>query len=158
MLNPPSPSPSSSSSSPSSRQGGNSTGVVHGSGQHILCVDDDEAIVYVTTRVLECLGYRVTGFLDAVRALETFRERPDDFDAVITDLSMPTLSGPELAMEMRQIRPGIPLILTSGCIRPEDEETARSLGVADLIPKPSTIDELGRVLNRLLAGESTPPA
>jgi CheY-like chemotaxis protein len=117
----------------------------------VLCVDDDEAIIYVTTRVLERLGYRVSGFLNAVQALEAFRARPDDFDAIVTDLSMPSMSGPELAFEMRQIRPGIPLVLTSGCIRPEDAEIARNLGLSELIPKPSTVEEMGEILNRLLS-------
>jgi CheY-like chemotaxis protein len=137
-------------SAPGAKPGGPSPGIPRGRGQHILCVDDDEAIVYVTTRVLERLGYRVTGFLNAPQALAAFQAKPDEFDAVVTDLSMPTMSGPELAMELRRIRPGIPLLLTSGCVRPEDVQTAQALGLADLIPKPSTVEEMGEVLHRLL--------
>jgi signal transduction histidine kinase/ActR/RegA family two-component response regulator len=119
-------------------------------GGHVMCVDDDEVIVYITTRALERLGYQATGFLDATAALEAFRARPDDYDAIVTDLSMPGMTGPELALEVRQIRPAMPLLLTSGCIRPEDIATAQNLGLSDLVPKPCSVEELGSVLQRLL--------
>ncbi len=127
--------------------------------KHILCVDDDEVIVYITTRALRRLGYRVTGFLNSTHALESFRSQPGDFDLVITDLSMPGLSGAEMVHEMRAIRSSVPVVLTSGCIRPEDVQTAQSLGAAELLPKPATVEEMGRVLRRLLqAPGSTPPS
>jgi CheY-like chemotaxis protein len=104
--------------------------------RHIICVDDDEVIVYITTRALERLGYRATGFLSATAALETFRSTPGEFDAIITDLNMPGMTGPELALEVRQVRPEMPLLLTSGCIRAEDIQTAQKLGLTDLVAKP----------------------
>lgn len=127
-------------------------------GRHVLCVDDDEVIVYITTRALRRLGYQVTGFLNSRQALEAFRASPQDFDIVVTDLSMPGMTGPELATEIRQIRSGIPVVLTSGCIRPEDVQTAERLGSSEVLPKPASVEEMGRVLQRLLNPDATASA
>jgi len=127
-----------------------------GQGQHILYVDDEEPLVMLVTRTLKRLGYEVTGTTDAAGALRTFRENPATFDAVVTDLSMPLISGTDLAKEVLQIRPDIPVILTTGYIRPQDQELAKRIGVCELILKPDTVDELGSVLNRLLT--EGPPA
>lgn len=134
---------------------GSQPGPTQGQGQHILCVDDDEAIVYVTMRVLERLGYRVTGQLHPLKALEIFTGDPNSFDLVITDLQMPALSGPDLAREIRKIRTEIPIVFTSGCIRPEDTSAAEALGTSALIGKPASIDELRGVLARFLASGTT---
>ena len=124
---------------------------LRGHGEHVLYVDDEEAIVYVVTLLLQRLGYRVTGTTDAVRALADFRSRPHEFVAVVTDLSMPTLSGAELARQVREIRPDVALVLTTGYVRPEDAEAVEHLGGVDVILKPSLIAELGPTLHRLLA-------
>ncbi|MBX3744543.1 MAG: response regulator [Verrucomicrobiae bacterium] len=113
-------------------------------------MDDDEAIVFITSRVLERLGYQVTGLLNAQVALQQFEASPDAFDVVVTDLSMPGLSGIELASELRRIRPDVPMVLTSGCIRPEDLEMATRLGRTEVVGKPSPPEELDAVLRRLL--------
>jgi PAS domain S-box-containing protein len=120
--------------------------VVGGQGERILYLDDEESLVFLATRALTRLGYHVEGYSDPFSALEEFRAHPDAFDAVVTDLSMPRLSGPEFATALREIRPDIPIVMTSGYIRLEDVETARALRVEQLISKPSTIDELGRVV------------
>lgn len=122
-----------------------------GHGEHVLYVDDEDALVMLTTRVLTRLGYTVTGFNDPRRALEEFRSRPADFDVVITDLSMPHMPGFELAREMFAVRPDVPIVMTSGYVEPEVEQAARQLGVYALILKPDTVDELGHVLDRLLS-------
>ncbi len=123
-----------------------------GHGEHILFVDDEEAIVYVATLILSRLGYRVTGAADAVQALQDFRSRPHDFAAVVTDLAMPGLSGHDLARQVREIRPDIPVVLTSGYVRPEDAEAAQRLGVGDVLLKPSLVGDLGATLHRVLSG------
>ncbi|HYM35881.1 MAG TPA: PAS domain S-box protein [Steroidobacteraceae bacterium] len=122
-----------------------------GDGQHILYVDDEEALVFLTTRVLERLGYRVTGRIDPKQALEEFRVDPMRFDAVVSDLSMPGITGPELAREMLAIRADIPIVLTSGYIRDEDMKLVHELGIRDLVLKPNTVEDLGATLHRLLA-------
>lgn len=123
-----------------------------GSGEHVLYIDDDEAIVFLTTRVLERLGYSVAGFTDPEIALQTFRTTPDAFDIVVTDLSMPGMSGFDLTEAMHAIRPDIKILMTSGYVRPEDRDTARDRGVHDLILKPNTVEELGRALDEVFRG------
>jgi PAS domain S-box-containing protein len=120
-----------------------------GAGQRVLYVDDEEALVYLTARVLERMGYDVVGLSDPVAALEAFSENPARFDVVVTDLSMPGMSGFHFARALLQIRPDVPVLMTSGYVRPEDREEARALGVRELILKPDTIDELGLALARV---------
>ena len=128
----------------------------NGKGQRILYVDDEEPLVMLVTRTLKRLGYEVVGETDPAAALKKFRENPAGFDAVVTDLSMPLMSGTDLAHEILEARPGIPVILTTGYIRPQDRELAKRIGVRELILKPDTVDELGGALSRLLG--ATPPA
>jgi len=106
--------------------------------------------VFLAKRVLERMGYRVTEFTAASQALEAFRSSPDDFDAVVTDLAMPEMPGHELVRELLRIRPDVPIIMTSGYIRPADSELARRLGVRDLILKPNDVEELAQALHRIL--------
>jgi PAS domain S-box-containing protein len=131
-----------------------------GAGERVMYVDDEEALVFLIDRALTKMGYQVDGYADPTLALGTFRSRPDDFDVVVTDLSMPGLSGPDLATEMRRIRPDIPIIMTSGFIRPEDVRMARRLGINQLIYMANTIEELGEALAREIArlpGRPPPP-
>ena len=124
--------------------------VPRGGGERILYVDDEEPLVYLTTQVLGRLGYEVTGFVEAEAALNAFLAEPDRFDVIITDLSMPRLSGRDLATRFLKVRPKIPIILATGYIRPQDTESARQLGIRDLILKPNTVEELGHTLHRIL--------
>lgn len=118
---------------------------------HLLYVDDEESLVLLARRSLSRLGYQITGYTDPAQALHAFAEHPDKFSAVITDLSMPGMSGVELARQILQIRPDIPIVMTSGYIRPEDEMEARKVGVRELLLKPDTIDDLAATLHRLFA-------
>jgi CheY-like chemotaxis protein len=120
-----------------------------GRSEHVLYVDDDEALVILVTRMLERLGYRVTGYTDAARALQKFRLRPRDFDAVVTDLSLPGMSGFDLAAEVLATWADTPIVMTSGYVRPEDQERALRMGLRDLILKPDTIEQLGRTLDQI---------
>jgi PAS domain S-box-containing protein len=131
---------------------------VGGHGEHVLYVDDEEAIVSVATLTLQTLGYRVTGETDAARALADFRSRPHEFDALVTDLSMPGMPGFELARRVRETRPGIPIVLTSGFVRPEDAEAVRRVGDVEIVLKPNLIADLGPTLHRLLARSQPSPA
>lgn len=118
--------------------------------ENILYVDDEEGLVMLGTIFLQRLGYRVTGHIDAAAALYDFNSRPNDFAAVVTDLSMPRMSGFDLARELLKLRPDLPIILTSGYIRPEDQKAADALGITHVILKPSTIDALGQAINEIL--------
>jgi CheY-like chemotaxis protein len=119
--------------------------------EHVLYVDDEEALVLLAKRMLERRGYQVSGFTDAMSALKEFRARPRDFDVVVTDLSMPRMSGFEFTEELRLIRQEIPVVLTSGYLQPEDQEKAESLGIRELIQKPATADLLSGALERILS-------
>jgi PAS domain S-box-containing protein len=123
---------------------------VRGHGEHVVYVDDEEAVVYMAGRILERLGYRVSGFTDARQALDAFRMLPDAVDAVVTDLAMPGLSGLELAHEIRRLRPDVPVVLTSGYVRAEDVPMLRELPLTDFVLKPDTVTALGPTLHRLL--------
>jgi CheY-like chemotaxis protein len=124
--------------------------------EHILYVDDEEGIVMLGRVLLERLGYQVTGHTDAESALNDFRSRPDHFAAVVTDLSMPRLSGFDLARELLALRPGLPILMTSGFVRPEDQKAAEALGIRHIILKPSTLDALGQALADILQSKPSP--
>lgn len=120
-----------------------------GRGRRVMYIDDEEALVYLMTRVLQRSGYEVTGFSDAERALQTLRERPSDFDVVVTDLSMPGMSGFHVARAIGEIREDLPVVVTSGYVRAEDRAIAREIGVRELVLKPDTVEELASVLEEL---------
>ena len=118
---------------------------------HILYLDDESGLVYLLARYGQRLGYRVTGHTDAREALEDFNARPDEFDVVVTDLSMPGISGMEFAREVLHSRPAMPVILTTGSIRPEDVTEAEQLGVRYVMAKPNTVQALAEALHQALA-------
>ena len=115
--------------------------------ERILIVDDEEAIVLLVPNILARLGYRPTALADPREALELFRKAPDAFDALVTDVSMPGMSGFDLAREVLAIRPDLPVIVTSGYVRPEYEKEAIRIGVAAIIRKPDTVDQLADALD-----------
>lgn len=119
-------------------------------GKRVLYVDDEESLVILATRVLERLGHKVTTCTEPQEALVLLRARPWDFDVLVTDLSMPHMSGFELAIEALALRPQLPVLMTTGYISAEDEIRARALGIREVVLKPVTMDELGRILGRLL--------
>ncbi len=123
--------------------------VQSGDGIRILFVDDEEDIVLMMVNMMEHLGFTVTGFTSPVQALKCFRSTPDDYDVVVTDFSMPDLSGPELARELRMIRPTVHMLMTSGYLRPEDQEFAINAGIGGFLQKPFTAEELAIKLEAL---------
>jgi signal transduction histidine kinase/ActR/RegA family two-component response regulator len=122
-----------------------------GTGQRVMLVDDEEELLFLTRRLLEKLDYEITTHSDPTAALAEFRARPDAFDAVVTDHAMPAMSGIELVRQVLAIRPALPIVMTSGYLRPGDAELARAAGVHELILKPNTIEELGQVLHAVFA-------
>ena len=122
--------------------------VVLGHGEHIMYVDDEEALVSVMTRLLKRLGYRSTGYSDADEALRAFRTNPQEFHAVITDMAMPKMSGARLAHELRALRPGMPVAIASGNENAEMEAAGRA-GIAR-IAKPVSMETLSQMLRTLL--------
>ncbi|MGA8205643.1 MAG: GAF domain-containing protein, partial [Woeseiaceae bacterium] len=127
-----------------------STGPAQGRGEHILFVDNEEPLVFIGTRILTRLGYRVTGFTNAVQALRAFLDDPNGFDVLVSDCSMPQMTGFDLAADALRVRPDLPVILASGFVRPQDREAAQRIGVTHLIVKPATVDEFAQQLREVL--------
>lgn len=128
-----------------------------GRGERVMYVDDEEALVFLMERALTKMGYRVTGFSDPRAALAEFRAHPHAFDVVITDVSMPGMSGPDLATELRSVREHVPIIMTSGYIRPEDVENAQRLNINQLVYKANTVEALGEALAQEIQALSRAP-
>ena len=132
--------------------------VPHGSRENILYVDDEEGLVMLGTLLLQRLGYQATGHVDASAALEDFRSRPGYFAALVTDLSMPGMSGFDLATKILAIHPDFPILMTSGYVRAEDQRAAEKLGIRRIIGKPSTLDQLGGALAEAIHSGQVPTA
>ncbi|WP_414662499.1 hybrid sensor histidine kinase/response regulator [Horticoccus sp. 23ND18S-11] len=125
--------------------------VPSGHGERILVVDDEALLVQVTRKSLEELGYKVEVSTNPLSALEEFRRRPADFDLVVTDLTMPRMSGIELAGALLAIRPDIPIILTTGYTATVNAERARAAGIREFVLKPLSFDILGATVHRVLS-------
>jgi len=121
-----------------------------GKGEHILLVDDEEALTQLGIAALQRLGYHVTAANTPGEAFELFSKQPKDFDLVLTDLNMPGMSGTALAQKLRAIRPDLRMILASGFNVTVTEEVARETGFSELLPKPYDLNTLGAVVHRTL--------
>jgi PAS domain S-box-containing protein len=120
----------------------------------ILFIDDEEAIVRVGQRMLERLGYQAVVCTSSLAALETFRQTPQYFDLVITDQTMPHLTGEALACELRRIRPDIPIILCTGFSHTIDADKAQAQGIDAFLMKPLVARDLGLAIQHVLAQRS----
>lgn len=121
-----------------------------GGSERILVVDDEMPIVSLLRDLLQGLGYGVEAFSSSIEALETFRRSPEEFDLVVTDKTMPYMGGEELAEEILGIRNDIPIILFTGFDKAESRETARKIGIRELLMKPVNIKELGACIRNVL--------
>jgi PAS domain S-box-containing protein len=123
--------------------------------ERILFVDDEQAIVNVSKEMLEILGYEVVTTTSSVDALKLFRDQPDHFDLIITDMTMPYMTGDTLAGEILRIRPDMPVILCTGFIERSTEIKAKALGIQEYVAKPMVIHELAeKVRDALDRGKS----
>jgi PAS domain S-box-containing protein len=118
----------------------------HGSGQTVLLVDDEEALVRLGEEVIASVGYEPVGFTSSVEALAAFRESPERFQAVLSDEAMPDMTGTDLARKIRAIRPEIPIVLMSGYVTPLITTRARDAGVAEVLAKPLVARDIARSL------------
>jgi CheY-like chemotaxis protein len=124
--------------------------VPSGNGQQILFVDDEKAITELASILLPRIGYSPTICHSAVEALATFRADPDRFDAIITDLTMPQMTGVMLAREVHSVRPELPILLTTGYSGGNDFSRAREAGIKHLIAKPFSLQTLAENLQQVL--------
>ncbi len=132
------------------KRGKPSSGPIPSGGERILLVDDEELQAQSVHDMLERLGYDVTFETDSVRALALLRSRPESFDLVITDQTMPHMSGVKLAEAAMEIRPGIPVILCTGFSDVVGEDSAKSLGIREFVMKPFTVREIAAVIRKAL--------
>jgi PAS domain S-box-containing protein len=124
---------------------------VHGRGQRVLFVDDETAMVELVNQMLERFGYRTAGFSVAQEAIDALRAEPDEFDLVVSDFNMPMMSGLDVALEARRIRPDLPVVIIAGHITDELRSNAAAAGVRRIISKPNIVDDLCRVVHDLLS-------
>ncbi len=122
---------------------------VSGTGR-ILFVDDEAFLVGLGQKMLERLGYRVTATTDSAEALEFFKETPDDFDLILTDHTMPRMTGVQLAEEVRKLREDIPIILLSGFNDPLTSKHVQTLQHCWYLLKPLSYRKLSEMLHELL--------
>jgi CheY-like chemotaxis protein len=118
--------------------------------EEILLVDDEELVIDVLRRMLESLGYSVTAKTSSVDALEEFCNNPEKFDLIITDMTMPNMTGKELAVKLTAVNPNIPAILCTGFSEQVDEECAKAMGIKAFIMKPVEINQLADTIREVL--------
>lgn len=123
----------------------------HGS-ENILFVDDEELIVDLGKQLFEKLGYLVTGCTSSIEALKIFKNNPHKFDLVITDETMPKLTGKMLAAELNIIRPETPIILCSGLVSDIDKDDAAAKGIKAFILKPMLTKTISKIVREVLDG------
>ena len=127
-----------------------------GRGERILLVDDEAGLVMIGTKLLEHLGYRVTAFSSAQEALAAFKRQPAEFDLVITDLTMPGMTGIDLADALLEVRRDIPIILATGYVEESVREQATLLGFREILAKPLSTQGLAEAVRRVLSHPPTP--
>jgi CheY-like chemotaxis protein len=123
--------------------------IPHGN-ETILFIDDEELIVNMTKKMLEHLGYTVETKISPVGALALFQSNPDHFDLVITDMTMPEMTGAKLSVKLKDIRPDIPIIICTGHSSLIDEKRAKAMGIAEYIIKPIANKDIAKTIRKLL--------
>ncbi|MBU0729387.1 MAG: DUF3365 domain-containing protein [Proteobacteria bacterium] len=114
----------------------------------ILLVDDEESISQLGEKILRLIGCNVSAFTDSLEAFEAFKAEPDNFDIIMTDQTMPGLTGIELSRKILEMRPDIPIILCTGFSEIVNEQQAKEQGVAEFIMKPLTIHSITEAVRR----------
>jgi PAS domain S-box-containing protein len=118
--------------------------------ERILFVDDEQALVDIGRQMLEHLGYELITRTNSIEALELFKAEPDGFDLVITDMTMPNMTGEKLARAMMKIRPDIPIILCTGFSERITEKNAGKIGIRKLAMKPLAMRDLAEAIREVL--------
>lgn len=118
--------------------------------ERILFIDDERPIAKMGALIIQRLGYQVTTSTSSMDALELFRSKPDAFDLVITDMTMPDMSGETLAGELITIRPDIPVILCTGYNKRLSTRTAEEIGIKAFAQKPIATADLARTIREVL--------
>lgn len=136
-------------------EGAESEDVPTGTGR-ILVIDDEENMVDVAEQMLSRLGYEVVSSISGFAAIHMLRDSPDQFDLVITDQTMPNITGSQIVEYVRGVREDLPVLLCSGYSKTINEESALEIGACGFVKKPYTVDELGTAVHHALNGKSSP--
>ena len=120
--------------------------------ERILFVDDEPMLANMGKRLLESLGYSVVARTSSLDALALFREQPDRFDLVVTDMTMPNLTGEKLAENITNIRPDIPIILSTGFSQKISKKKGAGIGIKAFISKPVLKQEIADTIRKVLDG------
>jgi CheY-like chemotaxis protein len=126
----------------------------HGQGETVMLIDDEQTLVALGEEMLAELGYEPVGFQGSLAALQAFQAAPQRFDAVLTDETMPGMTGTELAREIRKLRPDIPIILMSGYSGRTLTERAGAVGIGDVLKKPLQSCDIAASLAHVLASRA----
>jgi CheY-like chemotaxis protein len=118
--------------------------------ERVFFIDDEETLVEIGKQMLGRLGYEVTVRANPIEALEAFQARPGAFDLVITDQTMPGMTGERLARRLMQIRSDIPVILCSGFSEVMDENRARAAGIRAYVMKPLIMSDMAKTIRQVL--------
>jgi CheY-like chemotaxis protein len=118
--------------------------------EYILFVDDEPEITFMGKKMLENLGYKVSISSNSTSALEEFKKEPDRYSLLVTDQSMPDISGTELAAMMKEIRPELKVIIITGYSENLSDEILFQSGVSEVILKPMKLDDFSEVIRRVL--------
>jgi CheY-like chemotaxis protein len=121
--------------------------------ERILYIDDEPLLAEMGKSMLERLGYQVTVQTGSLEALTIFQNQPDKFDLVITDQTMPGMTGSDLARRILQIRPFMPIILCTGYSSIITEEKSKSLGIKGFAMKPLAMKSIAALIREVLAGD-----
>ena len=122
--------------------------------ERILFVDDEDFQADIGKRMLERLGYRVTAKTNSVEALDLFRQTPDEFDLVITDMTMPNMTGDVLAKKLISIRPDIPIIVCTGYSARINPDIIKEIGIKEMAMKPVVMKDIAQMIHRVLSREA----
>jgi len=125
-------------------------GQLHAGTESILLVDDEEQLLFPTKNNLERLGYKVTAMTNSLETLKLFKKDPQRYDLIITDLTMPHLTGDRLALEVTTIRPDMPVIIATGYSDAVDNDKVKQSGIKAFIPKPYQTQELTKTIRMIL--------
>ncbi len=123
---------------------------IPGGNERILLVDDEPMLVSMYQKLLEKLGYKVTAFIGSHETLEAFRSQPDAFDLLITDTTMPVMTGAKLAAEILKIRPDMPVIICTGYSESMNREMAKAIGIREYVRKPASVGEFAATVRKVL--------
>ena len=123
---------------------------IRGGSEKILLVDDEEIVVRMEQEMLQRLGYRVAIRTGSIEALEAFKANPNAFDLVVTDMTMPNMTGVQLTMEIRKIRQDIPVILCTGFSYLINDEKSKALGIQGFVMKPVVMKEIAEIIRKVL--------